>query len=156
MIQKNLTFNDFQRVLNEANGRPVWEATTDRFILEWLGGSFLYHTEVLFDDLSASYQRQFKKRDDNEAIKLFKEKYLVDAYHNLAMLPRGQEIPLMKSVFPVKEKAGKWNYEIIDLKRKFNDFKPKSLEMARVDNKLVVTGILKNGKKADYLVLEKK
>lgn len=159
MIQKNVSFYDFQRILTDTNGKPVYEELSDRFILEWLGGSFLYHSEVLFQDVFNSYEKEFKKKDPIEAIKLFKKKYLTDAYEALPLLPLEQDIPLLEAAFPVKEQpkqAYSFDYEGILANKRLSDFKTKSLELSSDQGKLVITGLLKNGKRETFLKLERK
>lgn len=99
---KKLSFKDFQKMLSEVGGKPVYCEEKDKFILEWTGGGFVYQTIVKFRDIESSYAKQFPGAN-GDAIVLFKDRYLRDCFKELVDYARSEEIPLMNVVETVRE-----------------------------------------------------
>jgi len=97
--QKNLKFSDFQRVLKENDGKPVYKREDDKYSLNWTLGGFSYYTEVTYKQIHSSYEKQFGRKDNKAAIEKFHDMYLKDAYVVVDSFDK-EEIPLLES-FPV-------------------------------------------------------
>ena len=112
--QKNLNFSDFQRMLEENEGKPVYKKEKDKYVLEWSIGGFTYQTEVKFSQIHESYKKQFGREDNKLAIEVFFEKYLKDAYENISGF-KDEEIELIDAQTSVRnqeeEPESKWKYQ---------------------------------------------
>ena len=111
---KTLSFADFQRMLRENEGKPVYSKSENSFILEWTIGGFTYHTEVLFKQIHNSYKNIFGKENDKASIEKFHELYLKDAYEDLGNKKTSEEINLFENIQVVREQEekpeNKWKY----------------------------------------------
>jgi len=54
--QKNLKFSDFQSMLRENEGKPIYRREDDKYSLDWTIGGFIYHTSVTFKQIEESYK----------------------------------------------------------------------------------------------------
>jgi len=114
MNQKNLNFSDFQRMLEENDGKPIYKKEKDKYTLEWGIGGFVYKTEVKFSQIHESYKKQFGREDNKLAIEVFFEKYLKDAYKDVSKI-KEEEIELIDAETSVRNQEeapeSKWKYQ---------------------------------------------
>ena len=112
--QKNLRFNDFQRMLEENEGKPIYKKESDKYSLGWTIGGFTYHTEVLFKSIHSSYSIQYGKEDNKAAIEKFHDIYLKDAYEDIGLGFKEESVALFSGVPEVREQEekpeNKWKY----------------------------------------------
>lgn len=148
---KKVTFVDFQTLLTEAGGRPVYQTLPDRFVLQWIGGSFLYQTEATFQDIQNSYKQESDEDDRQKAIKLFKDRYLKNCYEYLEVIPINQKIAILGTPMPPVEGAS-WDMKMIG---KLRDFKPRSLRIETSGRQKIIIGELLDGQFGRLAVLER-
>ena len=109
-----LSFNDFQAVLKENQGKPIYEITGNGYNLYWSLQSFAYMTSISFNEILESY----KKETGNalatleQAKDTFQARYLQDCYQNREHLKKQLVSTLGETDSPVRveSKDGRdWN-----------------------------------------------
>ena len=112
----NFSFEDFQKMLTENNGKPVYEITTDGFVLYWTLNGFVYQTSVSLNDILKSYREQIGNPEASleKAVGVFNETYLKDCYEHRGKI-KEQVIKTVDDVSqPVRVEskiASKWAYK---------------------------------------------
>ena len=141
---KIVSFNDFQKILNENNGKPIYKKVGNKYKLEWTLGGFLYQTEVSFKQIFDSYKLTTGKKDDKSAIIRFEKMYLEDCYQETTSkeLLKQEGIPLFEGMKPVVREEEKFSY--YTPVRKLKDMIPNSLFVKSNKGKKTIMGIGKD------------
>jgi len=149
---KEFSFQDFQKIMEENNARPIYSIIEDKYILAWTSGGFIYQTTILKTQIYNAYEKFFGKKNDSAAIKKFEETYLSDCYKET--LPNSEElISLFEAIKPVLRESD-WHYQPI---KKLKDMMPKSLFVKEKNGKKHIMGIEKNSNNISTLgILELK
>ena len=112
----NFSFEDFQRILNENQGRPVYEVTDSGFVLYWTLNGFIYKTSLSFNEMLESYRKDIGDNSATleKAICVFKENYLKDCFQHRGKLSK-QSIKISANIPPevrVESKVdSKWAFK---------------------------------------------
>ena len=112
--QKNLKFSDFQSMLRENEGKPIYRREDDKYTLDWTIGGFIYHTSVTFKQIEESYKGQFGMENKKAAIEKFHDLYLKDAYEVVSSFDTKEEISLIEGPVGVRDQEeqpeNKWRF----------------------------------------------
>lgn len=129
-----VSFKEFQRILTENEGRPIYEEGKNKFILEWLGGSFLYRTIVTFDQIHKSHIN-----GEGDGIDVFRRLYLQDCHEVVSVIDDSEVIPLILTSQPLREGS-------------INDFE--TIELVTEHGKKKLVGTRADGSKGILRVLD--
>jgi len=103
---KKVNFSDFERILTENQGKPIYKRNDDKYVMFWSIGGFVYQTEVTFKQIHESYKKQFGKQNNKASIETFFNKYLVDAYEEVSEYKK-EEIELLMDDQEVRQQEEK-------------------------------------------------
>ena len=114
----NFSFEDFQKVLTENNGKPVYEITEGGFTLYWTMGGFIYQSTVTLEDILSSYREETGNPEAplEKSIGAFFETYLRDCYQHRGEIAKQSIKTIGEQRPPVRVESkvpSKWAYKSV-------------------------------------------